>query len=557
MNLQKLYNALVKKQVIPPSRIDPIKSSLKRYARALGYPDWASCPESAYNIPPEQYKRLIAENPTRITKSIDGSNVLSTRALTNIKHDISFTLREGATLGLIVGRYEPTGLIRASAAQPIFQRGQTNTVFFRGETKNLPKIALSEKNLPPALRTELDAYYQWATEEFVSSRPRSRKRRPISANYDRGMLKRIAGFHVKGCGFDINKLTLESLTNHIAAERYVEWFMSHHGRATITLKNVVICLISLADYLKLTANDSTKLVAMTEASRKLKTIRDRLPEYVAVRDKRKCWLSLEQIEMCGINRYPRNATRIAAASKYVRRTMHFLKADKHHTYRGTAVDALKSLLIRLMVRIPLRLRNFMEMSWNPRYPERGKNLFREDGFWYLRFSGSELKVSSRRGKVNSILHRVPNELTWLVEEVLTLWRPLITGVPYQLPHGDEGLTAYKEPPQTKAPEYKNSPDDVLLFLNSDCNPARRDNIRDWVKSTTYVYTGVSVYPHLLRDIWATTYIKRTGDFIGAAKRLGDTIETVMKHYAHLLDDDAEAKGDAFNRLIFGVDVIEE
>ena len=52
-------------------------------------------------------------------------------------------------------------------------------------------------------------------------------------------------------------------------------------------------------------------------------------------------------------------------------------------------------------------------------------------------------------------------------------------------------------------------------------------------------------------------IKRTGDFIGAAKRLGDTIETVMKHYAHLLDDEAEAKGDAFNRLIFGVDVMEE
>lgn len=35
MNLQKLYNVLVKKQVIPPPRIDSIKSSLKRYAKAL------------------------------------------------------------------------------------------------------------------------------------------------------------------------------------------------------------------------------------------------------------------------------------------------------------------------------------------------------------------------------------------------------------------------------------------------------------------------------------------------------------------------------------------
>jgi len=482
---------------------------------------------------------------------------LSAKTITNIKHDITFTLREGMALGLIVGRYEPPNQAQANAAQPIFQRMSSNSVFFRGETKSLPKIALSEESLPPLLRAELDAYYRWATEGFVPNRPRTRKRRPISASHDRGVLKRIAGFHVKVCGFDINKLTLESLIHHVAAERYVEWFMSHHGRVTITLRSVVINLISLADYLKFTADDSNKFAAMAEASHKLKTIRDRLPDYIAVRDKRRCWLSLEQIEMCGINRYPRNSKRIAAVSKHVRKSMHFLKADKHHSFRGTAVDALKSLLIRLMVRIPLRLRNFMEMSWNPRNPERGKNLFREDGSWYIRFSGSELKVGSRRGKVNSILHRVPDELAWLVEEVLTLWRPLITRVPYQLPHGDEGGATYEEPPQTKAPEYKNSPDDVLLFLNSDCNPANRNNIRDWVKSTTYIYTGVAVYPHLIRDIWATTYIKRTGDFIGAAKRLGDTVETVMKHYAHLLDDEAEAKGDAFNRLIFGVDVMAE
>lgn len=555
MNLQKLYSTLVKKSVIPLSRVAPISTSLKRYASALGYDDLASCPASAYNLPPEQYKRLIDDNPLRLKKSNSGATVLGARALINIKHDIGFVLREGVSLGLIVGRYEPPTQKNATATHPPYKRMASNHVFFRGETKCLPSIAILEKHLPARLRTELDAYYQWATDEFVPNRPRTRKRRPISANYDRELLRRVAGFHVIHCGAVADDLSLASLTDHEAAGKYVNWFLAHHGRVTNTVRNVLISLVSLADYLTITADSKRKRDLMAEASHQLKLVRDRMPECVIVRDKTKCWLTLEQIEMCGINRYPRNSARIAAVSLHVRRTMHFLKPNKHHSHRGTAVDALKSLLIRLMVRIPLRVRNFLEMSWNPHNPDKGKNLFREAGSWYLRFSGSELKIGTRRGKVNAILHRIPSELTWLIEEVLTLWRPLITGVPYQLPQGDESeAVSYKEPAQTKAPAYKNAPHDVLLFLTSECKPTKRDNIRDWVKSTTYVYSGVAVYPHLIRDIWATTYIKQTGDFVGAAKRLGDMVETVMKHYAHLLDDDAEAKGDAFNQGLFGTKV---
>lgn len=280
-----------------------------------------------------------------------------------------------------------------------------------------------------------------------------------------------------------------------------------------------------------------------------------MPDYVAVRDKRKCWLSLEQIEMCGINRYPRNYARMASATAPVRRKLQSLNTRTGYKLKYTAMHALSSLLVRLLIRIPLRARNYMEMCWNPYNPNEGKNLFRKDGSWYIQFSGAELKVESRRGKINSILHRVPDELTWLIEEVLTVWRPLITEVPYQLPQSGEVMTSsYEEPPQTKAPESKRAPQDVFLFLTSECKPTRRDNIRDWVKATTYVYSRVAVYPHLIRDIWATTYIKQTRDYIGAAMRLGDLVETVMKHYAHLLDDDAEAKGDDFNRRIFNIDV---
>jgi hypothetical protein len=554
MNLQEVYNSLVKKGVIPPSRIAPIKSSLKRYAALLGCDNLASCPESRYNLRAEQYKKLINDNPRRITRSNIGNTEISVRALTNLKHDVGYVLREAAALGLIVGLYEPSDQKHATAAEPAYKRMASNTVFFRGETKNLPDIALSEKVLSPSLRKGLDAYYEWATGEFVLNRPRTRKRRPITADTDRGMLKRIAGFHVTHCGAAPGELTLESLTDHEVASKYVSWFIGYHGRSTMSLRNVLISLISLADYLMIIADSEKKRDAMADASRQLRLVRDRMPEYVTVRDKRKCWLSLEQIELCGINRYPRNYARLAAATATVRHKLQTLNTSTGNNLKYTAANALASLLVRLMIRIPLRIRNFMEMCWNPYNPNEGKNLFRQDGSWYIRFSGAELKIESRRGKVNSIQHRVPDELTWLVEEVLTVWRPLITGVPYHLPQSGEAVPrSYKEPVQTKAPDSKRAPQDVLLFLTSEGKPMKRDNIRDWVKSTTYVYSRVAVYPHLIRDIWATTYIKQTGDFIGAAMRLGDLVETVMKHYAHLLDDDAELKGDAFNQSLFGLD----
>jgi hypothetical protein len=58
---------------------------------------------------------------------------------------------------------------------------------------------------------------------------------------------------------------------------------------------------------------------------------------------------------------------------------------------------------------------------------------------------------------------------------------------------------------------------------------------------TYKFTDVAVNPHMMRDIWATEYIKATRDIAGAAYILGNTVEVVLKHYAHLLDADAEAR----------------
>jgi hypothetical protein len=43
---------------------------------------------------------------------------------------------------------------------------------------------------------------------------------------------------------------------------------------------------------------------------------------------------------------------------------------------------------------------------------------------------------------------------------------------------------------------------------------------------------------MIRTIWATEWIISGGDFVTAALMLGDTVETVIKNYAHLLEENA-------------------
>jgi hypothetical protein len=50
--------------------------------------------------------------------------------------------------------------------------------------------------------------------------------------------------------------------------------------------------------------------------------------------------------------------------------------------------------------------------------------------------------------------------------------------------------------------------------------------------------GKHWHPHMIRTIWATEWIISGGDFVTAALMLGDTVETVIKNYAHLLEENA-------------------
>jgi hypothetical protein len=62
-----------------------------------------------------------------------------------------------------------------------------------------------------------------------------------------------------------------------------------------------------------------------------------------------------------------------------------------------------------------------------------------------------------------------------------------------------------------------------------------------VQDHIYSFTGRRSHPHIIRTIWATEWILSGGDFMTAAIMLNDTLETVIKNYAHLRDENVAEK----------------
>jgi hypothetical protein len=180
-----------------------------------------------------------------------------------------------------------------------------------------------------------------------------------------------------------------------------------------------------------------------------------------------------------------------------------------------AIVFQQALILRLLVRIPLRARNICELR-------REQNLYQEDGRWTLDFQGEELKVSRRRGRVNHFHAPFPEDLLPQLQEFLTIRRPLL----------------------------RNAATAPWLFLTRAGNPYNPRVLWQELSIKVLQRTGKRFYPHLIRTIWATEYLtEHPGDIRGAAYWLNDTPETVFKRYHELGDVEHHQKGQAFNRLL--------
>jgi Phage integrase family len=282
----------------------------------------------------------------------------------------------------------------------------------------------------------------------------------------------------------IAPVRFEHLFDFSLIEHYVLWHTNEKfQRPTITAKSFLTNLLAMTHQYR----------PNTALREQLKAFSKRIGKPAPVYDKLEAWVPLREIDRVGIAIWPKITAKEAVQRSKERWPGRFL-----------ASHAGLALMLRLWRWIPLRQRKMRELR-----PER--NLYQAEGLWRLRFSGDELKVGRKQGRINALRAPFPLPLVPMLETYLRDWRPLL------------------------------KPKTAHLFLNAAGSPYTDDCLHQKTSRTVYSYTGKYWHPHIIRTVWATEWIRSRGDFATVATMLGDSLETIIRNYAHLLAEEGVEK----------------
>ena len=163
------------------------------------------------------------------------------------------------------------------------------------------------------------------------------------------------------------------------------------------------------------------------------------------------------------------------------------------------------LVLGLLISNPLRATNLINLT----YKEGGSGGIQKDqsGAWRIKIPGNQFK---NRGRVAQEIYDVPvaGWLTDLVTDYVRDFRPVLLG---------------------------STPDKGYLFLSSK-GGGRFNALNRQVFNVTkeHIPQCGGISPHAFRHLVATEWLTRNpNDFITVAALLNDTIEVIMKTYAHL------------------------
>ena len=452
----------------------------------------AECLPAAYDLAEHQLVAFVqAHAPADWTRP----------TLTNLHNNLQFLLRLGREQGWLEARATHFKSWRDHRDGP--KEGWVP----RHELP--PKLIYRLQEMPASLEQEIQSYLQWCQRVVQPGRPHSVKKRATTCHGVYESLTRMAGFAVHYQHLPAELLTLRDLCDPALVHEFIQWWVEERRRKlTPGLRNMVVNL-------EVIARHWLKDLTIAEALKEL--LKGDLAVADAVRDKQTRWLSLAQIDAVGQTVYPLNPTRLhdfweaRTIQRHLADPTRYPLPSKSCNLTLYAYWAGVSLILRFLVRRPLRQRNIREMTLQ-------RNLYQDhEGVWRIRFSGQELKVDRRDGGVNRYECLFPPDLVPLLEEYLTVWRPRLAKA------GEEHV-----------------------FLNSKGHPFSANRLTGVVAVSTMRFARVGVTPHMIRDIFATEYLKQhPGDAAGVAKRLGNTIQVVYKHYAHLLDQEADTRADSF------------
>jgi integrase len=472
--------------LLAKSRRAPMRSAVKRYGALLGI-DPAKAQPPDYHRPDQEVRSLIE------TKA---PATLAPTTIRNLTNDVLWLLRTAVDQGWL----EPLPAPLLSWRQRLPYPGSWVR---RGEQGYTPKYRLDLKDCPQALQDELTAYIAWCEAPFARNRDRRVAKRPTTSRKSYNTMLRLAGFAARIMHEPVDTLTLRSLCQPDIIEAFINWWLTERRqKMTAGLEQYLLIPKTIAKHWLKDKDLADTLTKMLRA----------LPPKQAVRNKESRWLTLAQLEEVGLSLYPLNARRLQDYP-----VLKQPRYNRRHSKRWTALYVAFSLIIRLLIRLPMRQRCVREMLL-------GKNLYQDNaGVWQVLFVGAELKVAQRRGQENRYEFPFPSDLVPLLEEYLQEWRPKIA-----------------------------RPDDLHVFMNSHGNPFTvAKEVGELIARVTYRFTGVAVTPHMIRDIFATEWLERyPGDVAGVARYLGNTEAMVWAHYAHIIKRDVDQRAEAFRQQTF-------
>jgi hypothetical protein len=320
----------------------------------------------------------------------------------------------------------------------------------------------------------------WATAPVVPERASALRKRPVTVRDYRVHFEAYFGFlsHIH----HQSTITFDHLFNITLVTAFVHWHINDlHHRPTKTILRFLTLLHALARQYR----------PHPEFRAQVATLKKTIPPPPPFYQKDDAWISLATLDDIGRTLWPR------------RQPHQFNRANKTPGL-FSANHAGFSLMFRLWTYIPYRRRNMCEMQL-------GENLRKDpDGHWRITFRGEQLKIATKRGRLNVFDLPFPPTLVPVLEDYLAIWRPVLLS--------------------------NSSHAENHVFLTRRGNPFSPNALTLTSKYLVYRYTGKHWHPHMIRTVWATEWIRNGGDFFKAAVMLNDTLKTVIANYAHLRDE---------------------
>jgi hypothetical protein len=477
MTLADLLTTLETRAALPASRMKDCKTSIKYLAAALGAASPEQCPVDTACRDPGAWAAALE---THFQALETQGRTISAVTRRNTRNNLRVLFRQAEAHGLLPAPLPPRLLAR-TVREP-WRRQQRATAPYPATYSN----QVSRRYWLPQAQWPPDVVRGW---QEYQTRCGLRIREMSFKSYEK-LMATYLGYFKNICG---RTPTWDDVFDTAQVTAFVRWHAARLGRSsTVHARQTAILCATIAKVLE------------HPHARALADLRNALKAPAPLHNKREHWVSLATLEAVADASLAEGRTPLVPHWRVAR-----------HPGAQRAGRFQRGVILKLLVRVPLRSRNVREMQL-------GKHLAKDPqtGHWHLEFSGDELKVGHRGAQVN--VYHV--DLTDYAPEFI----PLL----------EEFLTVHR-------PKLPNATTSRFVFLTQLGKPHIAKTLHLDLSEAVAMRTGQRFYPHLIRTIWATEYLEKTQDFTTAATLLGDTLGTVMKAYYDIVNKNQYAKARAF------------